>query len=94
MRFSVGYFDGRHQMSLVNLEDLRAMYSKYKFGGELMLWCDKEIDTHVSRKRESETGLLKHQEREDELESIFKDLKAKNQEKYTLPQLRLWALEW
>ena len=91
LRFSVGYFDGRHQMSLVNHEDLRAMYSKHKFGGEVILWCDKEVDTHVSRKRESETGLLKRQEREDELESIFKDLKTKHQEKYTLPQLRLWA---
>jgi len=72
LRFSVGYFDGRHQMSLVDHEDLSAMYSKYKFGREIILWCDKEVNSHVTRKRESDTGLLKRQEREDELESILR----------------------
>ena len=46
LRFSVGYCDGCHQMSLINREDLRAMYSI--FGGKMILWCDKEVDTHVS----------------------------------------------
>ena len=32
--------------------------------------------------KESETGLLKRQERDHELESMFKDLRAKHQEKY------------
>jgi len=44
--FSVAYFDGCHQMSLVNHKDLSALYSKNKFGGEIILWCDKEVDTH------------------------------------------------
>jgi len=40
VKFNVGYFDGRHQMSLFNREDLSLMYSKYKLGGEIILWCE------------------------------------------------------
>jgi len=94
LKFSVGYFDGRHQMSLVSCDDLHGMYSKYKFGGEIVLWCSgrcQEVDARKCRKRESDTGLLKRQEKEEELEGVFKDLKGRHNEKYTLPQLRLWA---
>jgi len=40
LKFSVGYIDGKHQMSLVNVEDLKLMYSKNRLGGEVFLWCD------------------------------------------------------
>jgi len=94
LKFSVGYFDGQHQMSLVNCDDLHTMYSKYRFGGEIILWCSgryHEVDACPCRKRKSDTGLLKRQEKEEELESIFKDLKSRHNEKYTLPQLKLWV---
>jgi len=40
VKFNAGYIDGRHQMSLFNVEDLSLMYSKYKLGGEIFLWCE------------------------------------------------------
>ena len=61
---------------------------KFKFGGEIVLWCNsrcQKVDARICRKRDSDTGLLKYQEKEDELESIFKaDI-------MTNTQLRLWA---
>ena len=60
LKFAVGYFDSRHQMSLVNVEDLKIMYTKHRLGGEVLLWCD-------GRKRDSESRLLKCQEKEEEL---------------------------
>jgi len=52
LKFSIGYFDGKHQMYLFNIEDLNFMYSKYKLGGELILWCDGRCreDTRACRK--------------------------------------------
>ena len=29
LKFAVGYFHGKHQMSLVNVEDLKVMYTKH-----------------------------------------------------------------
>ena len=57
----------------------------------MFLWCDGRCKDTPCRKRESESGLLKRQEKEEELESIFKDLKGMHADKYSLPLLRLWA---
>ena len=91
VKFNVGYIDGRHQMSLFSNEDLNLMYSKYKFGGEVILWCDGRCreESRSSRKRDIDTSLLKRQEREDQIDGIFKDLKSKHHDKYSVPQLRL-----
>ena len=62
-------------MSLISCDNFSAMYSKFKFGGEVVLWCNgrcQKVDAHICQKRDSDTGLLKYQEKEDELESIFK----------------------
>ena len=93
VKFNVGYIDGRHQMSLFNNEDLNLMYSKYKFGGEIILWCDGKCrdGSHGSKKRDIDTSLLKRQEREDQVDGVFKDLKSKHNDKYSVPQLRLWS---
>ena len=93
VKFNVGYIDGRHQMSLFSNEDLNLMYSKYKFGGEIILWCDGRCreESRSSRKRDIDTSLLKRQEREDQIDGIFKDLKSKHRDKYSVPQLRLWS---
>ena len=89
LKFGVGYFDGRHQMSLVSVEDLKAMYSKHRLGGEVLLWCE---DRCKGQKHDAESGgLLKRQEKEEELEKAFKYLKDKHADKYSLPQLRLWS---
>ena len=89
LKFGVGYFDGKHQMSLVSVEDLNAMYSRHRLGGEVLLWCEGRCK---DQKRDSESsGLLKRQDKEEELEKAFKDLKEKHAEKYSLPQLKLWS---
>lgn len=71
LSFGVGYFDGKHQISLYNQDDLGTMYDKHKLGGEVMLWCDAKCKDSVrtGRKRynDSDLGLLKHQEKEEEL---------------------------
>jgi len=56
----------------------------------VFLWCNGRCKDTPRRKRESESGLFKRQEKE-ELESIFKDLKGMHADKYSLPLLRLWA---
>jgi len=90
LKFGLGYFDGRHQMSLVSAEDLKVMYSRHRLGGEVLLWCEGR---RKDRKRDSTElgGLLKRQEKEEELENIFKELKDKRADKHSLPQLRLWS---
>lgn len=95
LSFGVGYFDGKHQMSLFNQDDLGTMYDKHKLGGEIMLWCDARSrdSLRAGRKRcsDSDSGLLKRQEKEEELESVFKELKSKHGDKFSLPQLKLWS---
>ena len=58
--------------------NLNLMYSKYKFGDEIILWCDSRCreENRGSRKRDIDTSLLKCQEREDQLDEVFKDLKS------------------
>ena len=66
---------------LVTNEDLASMYSKYRTG-EITLWCDgKQSDrdrigeVRSKRKRDSEANVSRRQEREEEVGTVFKDLK-------------------
>ena len=100
VKFNVGYFDGRQQAKLwlVTREDLESMYSKYRTG-EITLWCDgRQSDrdrngeeVRSKRKRDSEANVSKRQEKEEEVESVYKDLKEKHGSKYDTPRLRLWS---
>jgi len=83
VNFNVGYFDGRQQAKLwlVTNEDLASMYSKYRTG-EITLWCDgRQSDrdrigeVRSKRKRDSEANVSRRQEREEEVGTVFKDLK-------------------
>jgi hypothetical protein len=96
--YSVGYFEGRHHTKrwLVSQEDLTSMYLKFTSGWEIFLWCngrdDESENVPASLKRKNDCPTTtKRQAREDELDSIFKQLKEKHEDKYTIPQLRLWA---
>ena len=102
VKYNIGYFEGRHQTKrwLANKEDLTTMYAKFAPGSEIFLWCDgRETDDDDSRvqgggtkrKSPSEAPVNKRQAREEELDSIFKELKDKHGDAYTVPQLRLWA---
>lgn len=102
--FQVGFIEGRSsQQWIVAREDLNTMYDSAK-DDEITLWCDKKVDPleHLvtpSRKRrnaDTEDGTpaskaSKADEREQELLQIVDQLSTKHSEKYTVPQLRLWA---
>ena len=98
-KYNMGYFEGRHQTKrwLASVEDLNTMYKRFLPGSEIFLWCEGregcEDSPAISTKRKSlsETSVNKRQAREEELDSIFKQLKEKHDDAYSSPQLRLWA---
>ena len=76
------------------------MYDKLASKREVFLWCDgkdKDSDTvanmQSSRKRLSETtSSSKCQEKEEEVDEIFQDLKERHPgNEFSTLQLRLWA---
>ena len=103
--YSVGYFEGRQQKKkwLVSPSDLEAMYVTFEGKTKISLWCEgKQItsdhdtsgdeEPHPKRRKKSRSdGSKKINEREDELESVFRQLKEKHQDNFSGPQLRLWA---
>ena len=95
--FNVGYFEGRQQskMWLVTKEDLDSMYMKHP-SGDLTFWCDgryceSETVEDGRGKRKRDLAGSKRQEREEQVDSLFKDLKEKHGSSYETPKLRLWA---
>ena len=96
--FSLGYLDGSQQAKvwLYITEDLTAMYRKYPKGGAINLWCERNYDLADGggnkRKRGDAAEQSSHRKaKEDENESIFKDLHEKHSGKYDTPRLRLWS---
>ena len=89
--FNVGYYEGKQQAKiwLVSREDLEMMYSNHS-KGDITLWCDGR-GTRTKRKRETEGYATNHQEKEDEVDKVYKTLKEKHGSKYDVPRLRLWA---
>lgn len=80
--YIVGYYDGSQQakVSLVNSDDLKAMYERYSNGGSVTLWCNgrqKEDECLGKRKREGKGK--NHQEREEKVDSVFQKLISKSQ---------------
>ena len=101
--FSIGYFEGRHQTKrwLISLQDVEKMYEKLQGKPEIFLWSDGKDDSKTvtegdhedashNRKRPLETT-SKRQEKEEEVEAMFCELKDKHSGKFSVPQLRLWA---
>ena len=82
---------------MVTSKDLNAMYLRYP-KGEITLWCDgrspsvgqKDSSEHGKCKRD-EAGFCssKRQEKEDEVDTVFKDLNEKHCDEYDIPKLRL-----
>ena len=99
--FTIGYFDGSQQAKtwLITSDDLETMYQKYPKGGNIMFWCDgrlTESESAHAQKRKRDTkdgsgGSTKRQEREEEVDSTYKELVEKHSGKYDTPKLRLWA---
>ena len=84
---------------LVKIWMLNVMYLRYP-KWEITLWCDgctssvgqKDSSKHGKRKRD-EIGFCssKRQEKEDEVDTVFKDLKEKHCDEYDILKLSLWA---
>ena len=96
--FTLGYYDGSQQAKvwLYTTEDLVTMYSKYPKGGVINFWCDGVYlaDRGSQKRKRGEASVEQSSHRkakEDENESIFKDLREKHSIKYDTPQLRLWS---
>ena len=77
------------------------MYAIYHGKTQISLWCDgkdladvssDEDQSNPPRKRKRKDTTQSDKElKEDKLESVFQQLKAKHENKYSGPQLRLWA---
>lgn len=98
-QFQIGYMEGNSKQHLILCrEDLETMYDSVTDKKEIMLWCDKKMETQESqgssRKRKSNEGgskALKVDEQESELIKMVDQLSEKHSKKYTVPQYRLWA---
>ena len=92
--FNVGYFEGRYHTKkwLTTDQDLVVMNSKF-MGGDVCLWCDQQSgEATVSRDRSpARKKSSKRDEKEQEVDEIFQDLKDRHASDYSGPQLRLWA---
>ena len=85
--FALGYFDGSHQAKvwLYTAEDLVAMYSKYPKGGAINICCDGDYglvdEVSLKRKRDAGKQSAYRKSKEEENESIFKNLHDKHSTK-------------
>ena len=99
LSFNIGYFEGQSHSKiwLMSKEDFATMYVKYP-KGEITLWCDGRsdegsdgcTDSRKKRKKDREAS-SKRQEKEDEVDDVFMQLKEKHGSKFDTPKLRLWA---
>ena len=53
------------------------MYSKYKLGGEIILWCEGRCTDDNCGSRNRGLEAVATQEREDQVDNAFEDLKSK-----------------
>lgn len=103
--FNVGYFEGSSHKKkwLVSVDDLNAMYAKFKGKNNISLWCygketpyyddDGEDEEHPRKKqrKNKDNHAKKVSEQEEELESVFQKLRGMHENKWSGPQYRLWA---
>lgn len=92
IKFDAGYFETRTAKCLLATnEDLRLMYEKLK-GVEINLWCSANDAASGASSTGSKTRKRRRDsDDEDSVDTIYQDLKDKHGEKYSIPQLRLWA---
>lgn len=72
------------------------MHAKSRSGSEVFLWvesvddCDNESDQEPKKKSKKPMGSCKWEE-EDDVDVIYSELYSKQEDTYSIPQLRLWA---
>lgn len=99
--FSVGYFEGQQHCKiwLASNQDFAAMYRKYP-KGEITLWCngrsstdedDDKVNESAKKKKKDGDKVTRRQEKESDIDEVFKQLKEKHGVTYDNPKMRLWA---
>ena len=95
--FSVGYYEkpGNSKRWIATKDDLDAMYRVYG-NDTINLWCEGRADVEHPKKRDNsddrrEQPANKRLRKEKDVDDIFEILHDKHSEKYSDPQLRLWA---
>ena len=100
MDFDVGYFSGKQSKKqwLIEENDLMEMYENVKKNQSVFLWCDRRMHgaqqpPEQKRKRPANQDAPKSKrfELETEVEDIVTQLKDIHGDKFTAPQLRMWA---
>ena len=79
LTFGVGYYEGLHNSKvwIMSEDDLHSMYSKYS-SRPITLWCDGRVEEEneggrIKLKREESCS--KRQEKENEVDDVYQDLK-------------------
>lgn len=79
-------------------KDLEAMYKVFSRDNEITIWCegrgppDEPKSAGKKRKAEDSSGSSsKRIAREDEIEEIVQKLRERHSDRFSLPQMRLWA---
>ena len=93
IHFEVGYYEKRsNKCWLVKNEDLQAMYSSLKSGNEVLLWCDcSGIEPSCDDKKSAKKRSSSASSSSEDVDELFDTLTQMHEDKYTIPQRRLWA---
>ena len=100
MDFDVGYFSGKRSKKqwLIEDNDLKEMYDSMKKNQSVLLWCDRRMQgaqqpSEQKRKRSANQDVPKSKrfELETDVDDTVTQLKDIHGDKYTAPQMRMWA---
>lgn len=91
--FDIGYYEGRNSTKrwVICQDDLEQMYSLNDRGSEIYLWCDLEcVDVECPQPKKKKEA-SRREDKEEAVDRAFNKLKDMHLNKYTKPQLKLWA---
>ena len=87
MNFQVGYFEPPNNTKrwIVEERDLETMYGFYESGAKINLWCEARGNQELcneneppAKKKKATTRITQREQKEDETDTIFKQLKEKH----------------
>ena len=89
IQFDVGYYENRtSRCSLASSDDLKVLYNIFEGKDKKNLWCNASDGNSNSS---SKTKKRKRESDDENIDTIYRDLKEKHGDAYSIPQLRLWA---
>ena len=102
LEFEIGYFEkpGNSKRWIETVDDVEAMYCSNQSDDTYTLWCDGRKEGSCSgellkRKNTCDSDTAephnKRAKKEDEIETTFRTLRKEHSDKFSDPQLRLWA---